>query len=75
MRNITIAILISVFWINISIVWTGPTTLVNNSVAEAQNSIRRKVDAKSYFRFYLPPSMRDTGFGGMENFRRDCGFR
>lgn len=73
--KITIAILIFVFWTNTFTPWTRPVEAVNNNnLPDVQASVPsgwRKIDADGKFSFYLPPDMRDTGRGSIENFHRE----
>ena len=73
--KITIAILIFVFWTNTFTPWTRPVEAVNNNnLPDVQTSVPsgwRKIDADGKFSFYLPPDMRDTGRGSIENFHRE----
>jgi hypothetical protein len=72
--KITIAVLVFTLWNNI----LGPESLTSPRVeqpfAAAQNSVPsgwRKIDANGKFIFYLPPSMRDTGASGIEEFHKE----
>ena len=74
----TAALLVFTFWTNIPVSeWLTlrkqldtPAAPVSNNNPYAQQPVPagwRKIDAHGKFTFYLPPNMRDTRIGGMEN--------
>ena len=69
-----VATLIFVFWTNTFTPWTKAVSAVNNNLPEAQISVPsgwRRIDVDGKFSFYLPPDMRDTGRGSIENLHRE----